>query len=137
MRLVFLALMFACFSAFVLCSTVSTGEEGSHWIFNSKKAPVVLSSGSEREYSVENVSDKHVTSYQLGCVRSIRGEVALVRIVNSRRVEWGPGEGETVMTTGQPEPRGTCRRLDSLVAVTHVAFSDGTSWEIARRRGSQ
>jgi len=100
-----------------------------HWIFNQVGAPVVLASQGERGYSIDNVSNKRVNSYQLGCVSRDGGGVKIRQMMEERRVDWMAGEGEQIMTTGQLEVKGICRKMGSLVAVVMVSFADHTKWQ--------
>ena len=123
----------------LICFIALSGDEtpcstsAQMWILNVHGAPVTITSKGERAYSVDNVGAKAVISYQVGCIRRIRDSIQVIRVIGTRSVDWRPGQGELVMSTGQLEPRGACARLKAFTSITHVEFADGTKWDIPSR----
>jgi hypothetical protein len=105
-------------------------NQDADWIENTPNAPLLLVAKGQ-SLTVQNVTDKAVQSYQLGCVRK-RDTVHIVHRFPLQKIAVLPsGRAFSAAFDGPPEEQIKCQTLKAKLSLLETTFQDGTTWHLA------
>jgi hypothetical protein len=123
--------LFSLASGLLVGQAVSSPPTTPQLIYNRSGAPLVLSAESNRDYSIDNVSNDRIVSYRLGCIRVSKRGVNITKSMDAETVDWPKGSGVSVLRTAQTGPLVSCKAINSQLSVVEVRFGDGRTWKIS------